>query len=166
LQQYGLKSPVNSVLLALYLQVPVVIGGVRHMVVKRNYLSAFVIPIHLAWFSANKTWRGLVVVPLFTALGGLCMLPLEWLLVQTMGTSLLSQWNLAFLGFIAGIGYVLAELPNSFFKRRMGIQAGEVPEHNKLHSISWIQRWVSRSPIGWYWVSLLKQSGSILLAFQ
>ncbi|MGK0249054.1 MAG: phosphatidylserine synthase [Oleispira sp.] len=137
LQQYGLKSPINSVLLALYLQIPVVIGGVLHMVVvKRNYLSAFVIPIHSAWFGANKTWRGLVVVPLLTALGGLCMLPLEWLLVQTMGTSLLSQWNLAYLGFIAGIGYVLAELPNSFFKRRMGIQAGAVPEHKKYWFIA------------------------------
>lgn len=137
LQQYGLKSPINVVLLALYLQTPVVIGGVLHMViVKRNYLSALVIPIHQSWFGANKTWRGLFVVPLLTAFGGLCMMPLEWLLTQAIGTSLLSQWNLALLGFIAGVGYVLAELPNSFFKRRIGIEAGVVPEDKKYWFIA------------------------------
>jgi CDP-diacylglycerol--serine O-phosphatidyltransferase len=137
LQQFGLKSPVNILLLALYLQVPVVIGGVLHMVVvKRNYLSALVVPIHEGWFGANKTWRGLFVVPLLTAFGGLCMMPLEWLLTQAIGTSLLSQWNLALLGFIAGVGYVLAELPNSFFKRRIGIKAGVVPEDKKYWFIA------------------------------
>jgi CDP-diacylglycerol--serine O-phosphatidyltransferase len=137
LQQFGIKSPVNILLLALYLQIPVVIGGVLHMVVvKRNYLSACVVPIHQGWFGANKTWRGFIVVPLLTALGGLCMMPLEWLLVQAIGISLLSEWNLAFLGFIAGVGYVLAELPNSFFKRRIGVQAGEVPEHRKYWFIA------------------------------
>ena len=137
LQQFGLKSPVNILLLALYLQVPVVIGGVLHMVVvKRNYLSALVVPIHEGWFGANKTWRGLFVVPLLTAFGGLCMMPLEWLLTQAIGTSLLSQWNLALLGFIAGVGYVLAELPNSFFKRRIGIEAGVVPEDKKYWFIA------------------------------
>jgi CDP-diacylglycerol--serine O-phosphatidyltransferase len=64
------------------------------------------------------------------------MMPLEWLLVQAIGISLLSEWNLAFLGFIAGVGYVLAELPNSFFKRRIGVQAGEVPEHRKYWFIA------------------------------
>jgi phosphatidylserine synthase len=137
LQQFGLKSPVNILLLALYLQIPVVIGGVLHMVVvKRNYLSALVIPIHEGWFGANKTWRGLFVVPLLTAFGGLCMMPLEWLLTQAIGISLLSQWNLALLGFIAGVGYVLAELPNSFFKRRIGIKAGVVPEDKKYWFIA------------------------------
>ncbi len=137
LQQYGLQSPVNILLLALYLQIPVVIGGVMHMVVvKRNYLSALVIPIHQGWFGANKTWRGMFVVPLLTAFGGLCMFPLEWLMNQAIGTSLLAQWNLALLGLIAGIGYVLAELPNSFFKRRIGVQAGEVPEGKKYWFIA------------------------------
>ncbi|MCC6375178.1 MAG: CDP-archaeol synthase [Moraxellaceae bacterium] len=34
-------------------------------------------------------------------------------------------------GLLAGIGYVLAELPNSFIKRRLGIGAGEVPTRGK-----------------------------------
>ena len=128
----GLASPINTVLLALYLQIPVVIGGVLHMVfVKRNYLSGLALPIHKALFGRNKTWRGIFLVPLLTAFGGMCLMPLEWLIELVMGTSLLSQWNLIFLGFIAGIGYVLAELPNSFFKRRIGVKAGEVPEDKK-----------------------------------
>jgi CDP-diacylglycerol--serine O-phosphatidyltransferase len=137
LQQYGINSPVNVLLLALYLQIPVVIGGVLHMVVvKRNYLSTLVVPIHEGWFGANKTWRGMVVVPLLTAFGGLCMLPIEWLVHKMIGMSLLGQWNLGYLGLIAGIGYVLAELPNSFFKRRIGVQAGEVPEDKKYWFIA------------------------------
>jgi CDP-diacylglycerol--serine O-phosphatidyltransferase len=137
LQQFGINSPINILLLALYLQIPVVIGGVLHMlVVKRNYLSALVIPIQKNWFGANKTWRGMVVVPALTAFGGLCMYPLEWLMSQVFGISLLAQWNLILLGFIAGVGYVLAELPNSFFKRRIGVQAGEVPEDKKYWFIA------------------------------
>ena len=137
LQQYGINSPVSILLLALYLQIPVVIGGVLHMViVKRNYLNTLVIPVHEGWFGANKTWRGMVVVPLLTALGGLSMFPIEWLLHKMIGMSLLSQWNLGYLGLIAGIGYVLAELPNSFFKRRIGVQAGEVPEDKKYWFIA------------------------------
>lgn len=137
LMQQGINSPINVLLLALYLQIPVVIGGVLHMViVKRNDLSFLVIPLHKGWFGANKTWRGMIVVPLLTALGGLCMLPIEWLLQQMIGVSLLSQWNLGYLGLIAGIGYVLAELPNSFFKRRIGVQAGEVPEDKKYWFIA------------------------------
>jgi CDP-diacylglycerol--serine O-phosphatidyltransferase len=142
LQQLGLQSPVNILLLALYLQIPVVIGGVLHMmVVKRNYLSSLVVPIQQTWFGANKTWRGMLVVPLLTALGGFCLLPVEWLLDLLFGSSLLSQfsldqYHLAYLGLVAGIGYVLAELPNSFFKRRIGIQAGEVPEDKKYWFIA------------------------------
>lgn len=137
LQVHGIESPIIVFLLAIYLQVPVVVGGILHMVVvKRNYLSSLVIPIHKGLFGANKTWRGMVVVPALTAFGGLCMWPLEWLMMQVFGVSLLSQWNLALLGLIAGIGYVLAELPNSFFKRRIGIQAGEVPEDKKYWFIA------------------------------
>ncbi|NRA23400.1 MAG: CDP-archaeol synthase [Oleispira sp.] len=137
LLQFGISSPVNILLLALYLQIPVVIGGILHMVmVKRNYWNTLAIPVQKNWFGANKTWRGMVAVPALTALGGLCMYPLEWLVSQLFGISLLSQWNLVLLGLIAGVGYVLGELPNSFFKRRIGVQAGEVPEDRKYWFIA------------------------------
>lgn len=137
LQQSGMESPMLILLFALYLQIPVVIGGVLHMIcVKRNYLSALVVPIHTGLLGENKTWRGLLIVPLLTALGGFCLWPAEWLMMQIFEVNLLSQWNLGLLGLVAGIGYVLAELPNSFFKRRIGVQAGEVPEDKKYWFIA------------------------------
>jgi phosphatidylserine synthase len=137
LSDSGVESPINILFLALYLQVPIVIGGVLHMIfVKRNYLAVLAVPIHQTWFGANKTWRGIFIVPLLTAFGGLCLVPIEWLIEKMAGTSLLSQWNPIFLGLIAGIGYVLAELPNSFFKRRIGVKSGQVPEDKKYWFIA------------------------------
>lgn len=41
----------------------------------------------------------------------------------------LSGWQWAGLGFAAALGYTLGELPNSFVKRRLGIEPGEAPAH-------------------------------------
>lgn len=101
-----------------WLQLPVVIGGVLHMVVvTRDWLPALKIPVQRHWFGANKTLRGFLVMPLLSALGGWCMAPSgEWVLT----------------GALAGLAYVLAELPNSFIKRRMGVPPGEVPRRFRL----------------------------------
>src|SRR3990167_4956779 len=101
-----------------WLQLPVVIGGVLHMVVvTRDWLPALKIPLQHHWFGANKTLRGFLVMPLLSALGGWCMAPSgEWVLT----------------GALAGLAYVLAELPNSFIKRRMGVPPGEVPRRFRL----------------------------------
>lgn len=137
LSNFSSASPVYPLLLALYLQIPVVIGGILHMImVKRNDFPQLVIPIHTQLFGKNKTVRGMLFVPFLTALGALCLSPIEWCVSQLFGTSLLAQWDLLYLGLFAGIGYVIAELPNSFFKRRIGIQSGEVPEKNKYWFIA------------------------------
>ena len=36
------------------------------------------------------------------------------------------------LGVVLGLAYTLAELPNSYVKRRRGIAPGKLPEHNRL----------------------------------
>lgn len=137
LNQFGKESPLMDFLLALYLQIPVVIGGVWHMVVvSKNQLSFLKKPINQALFGANKTWRGVVVVPAVTAIGGLCLWPLEYLLELSTGNGLITGYELWYVGVVAGIGYVLAELPNSFYKRRIGIQPGEVPEGKKYWFIA------------------------------
>jgi len=124
-------------LLALYLQIPVVIGGVWHMVVvSKDQLSFLKKPINQTLFGDNKTWRGMVVVPLLTAIGGLCLWPVEYVLEALTGQGLLAMYELWFVGLVAGIGYVLAELPNSFYKRRIGILPGEVPEDKKYWFIA------------------------------
>jgi CDP-diacylglycerol--serine O-phosphatidyltransferase len=137
LAQFGQQSPLMYLLLALYLQIPVVIGGVWHMVVvSKDQLSFLKKPINQTLFGANKTWRGMVVVPLLTAIGGLCLWPAEYVLEALTGQGLLSAYEIWYVGLVAGVGYVLAELPNSFYKRRIGIQPGEVPEDKKYWFIA------------------------------
>jgi hypothetical protein len=117
-------------LTALYLHIPIVIGGVLHMVVvSRQLWPQYAVPIYTPWLGANKTWRGMIAVPLLTAFGALCLWPVN----TCLNLTILSQNLFALLsaGFLAGIGYVLAELPNSFIKRRLGIGAGEVPTRGK-----------------------------------
>jgi CDP-2,3-bis-(O-geranylgeranyl)-sn-glycerol synthase len=38
------------------------------------------------------------------------------------------------IGLAAGFGFVLAELPNSFFKRQLGVAPGQVPERGWLRT--------------------------------
>lgn len=123
-----------SLLTALYLQIPVVIGGVLHMVVvSRNYFPGLAQPIWQRAFGANKTWRGFIVVPALTAAAALVLLPLEWLLAER---SPFAGHSLLFAGAIAGLGYMLGELPNSLVKRRLGIGAGELPQQGKVITIA------------------------------
>ena len=41
-----------------------------------------------------------------------------------------TQFSILTSGIIIGLAYVLAELPNSFVKRRLGAAPGELPEKN------------------------------------
>jgi len=114
----------ETLLIAFYLQIPIVIGGVLHMLaVTQNWLPALKKPIYEKWFGANKTWRGVVLVPLLTTFGALCLWPFEYL----QGANAIFAATLLPAGFVAGLGYVLAELPNSLIKRRLGIAPGETP---------------------------------------
>lgn len=118
-----------ELLLVWYLQVPVVVGGVLHMLaVSRNWWPALARPVHRGLFGANKTWRGFVLVPLFTAAGALLVLPVEWWLGARAPVGV-ALWLPA--GLLAGLGYVLGELPNSFFKRRLGIAPGATPKRGR-----------------------------------
>ncbi|MDO9180343.1 MAG: CDP-archaeol synthase [Agitococcus sp.] len=120
----------SYLLTAWYLQIPVIIGGVLHMmIVTHNILPQLTTPIHLGLFGANKTWRGIIAVPVLTAFGAFCLWPIE--LVLGENAVFPQGFALIVTGFIAGIGYVLAELPNSFMKRRLGIAAGETPDKNR-----------------------------------
>ena len=73
-------------------------------------------------FGDNKTVRGFVVMPLATGLAFLSV----WLLA---GNSSAGLWALTApqyggLGVLAGTGFMLGELPNSFIKRQLGITPG------------------------------------------
>ena len=112
------------------LSLPLVIGGIIHMlVVKKDILSFFKKPINVKWFGQNKTWRGFLVMPLATWPGVLISQNLERLInpEEPLLLGITSWWPALALGW----GYCLAELPNSFLKRKLGIKEGQTSEHHK-----------------------------------
>ena len=77
-------------------------------------------------FGDHKMLRGFVVmVPAAAISFGLLYL-LAGILAPRLAQSLwpLSIWRYVFIGFLAGLGFMAGELPNSFVKRRLGIPPG------------------------------------------
>ena len=106
--------------LFVFILVPLILSNILHMlVVKYNVLQQLAVPVSAKWFGKNKTWRGFVLVPLFNSIlmGGM------YFLIE--GEKVMEGFE---IGFSFGLIYMLAELPNSYFKRRAGIGAGEMPE--------------------------------------
>lgn len=134
-----MKDIVTLVLIAFYIQLPVIIGGILHMVVvTKDLLPALKVPVCSPAFGANKTWRGFLLVPMFTATGATCLLPIEWWLEST-GHPVFGLHRLIPAGILAGLAYVVAELPNSFIKRRLGVAPGATPERFGPLCIFWDQ---------------------------
>ncbi|WP_421512436.1 CDP-archaeol synthase (plasmid) [Enterobacter sp. JS8-1] len=120
----------DKVLQAWYLMIPVILGGCAHMViVKYNYFSRLNIPLSVSAFGANKTWRGLLMISLLTALFALIWLPLNQLHPQAGLPVSTKECGLA--GLFAGLGYSLSELPNSLIKRKLGIAPGKLPDRHR-----------------------------------
>lgn len=112
------------------LTVPLVIGGVIHMIaVKADILSYFKKPVHQRWFGQNKTWRGFLIMPLATWPGVLLAQKLEALF--DLNAPLMTPYPSFLLALLLGLGYCLAELPNSFMKRKIGIREGQTAIKNK-----------------------------------
>ncbi len=106
--------------LFLFILTPPVIAGILHMlVVKANWFSGLAEPIHKGLFGVNKTWRGLVVVSLANA----CLSVLV-----NVFTIAIEAENAFWYGLLFGIAYMLAELPNSCYKRSLGIAPGKSSE--------------------------------------
>jgi CDP-diacylglycerol--serine O-phosphatidyltransferase len=106
---------------AYFLILPVTLAGIFHMlVVKKNWFSFLKIPLSTAWFGANKTLRGFIVMPVVT--GIFCVIPMSF---GMLPEQYLSGVRFFHFGFVVGVAYVVFELPNSFLKRRLGIAPGE-----------------------------------------
>ncbi|PIP96289.1 MAG: CDP-diglyceride synthetase [Bdellovibrio sp. CG12_big_fil_rev_8_21_14_0_65_39_13] len=115
---------------AYLLSFPLMIGGIIHMIaVKKDWLSFLKIPIHKWTFGKNKTWRGFIIMPLGTLLGIFPVALLDNLISQVQRIGIYEHWVLFGLGL--GFSYVLFELPNSFIKRRLGVEPGKTSEKNK-----------------------------------
>ena len=97
---------------------PLVVGNVLHMIiVKRNWFKSVAFPISRKIFGDTKTYRGVIVLPMLTGIFAL-------LSSACFGPFTISVAYDAFVGFGLGFAYILAELPNSFIKRRLGIATG------------------------------------------
>lgn len=121
---------IEDFLKVVILATPLIVGGILHMIaVKTNILSYFKKPIHQRSFGENKTWRGFIVMPLATYPGVILAQKIE--ILSDLNTPLISSFSPWLLSFVLGISYCLAELPNSFIKRRLGIRPGETSLKNK-----------------------------------
>ena len=116
-----------------------IIGGVVHTVwLKSRKFQRFSKPIdggrHFLGrpiLGPNKTYAGFMVLPPTVAIAFVVIGQVDalagWRVFDNAG------WPdtvgaLAGIGFLSALGYLLAELPNSFLKRRFGIASGKEPK--------------------------------------
>ncbi|PVZ72461.1 CDP-archaeol synthase [Pelagibaculum spongiae] len=127
----------------LILIAPLVIAGSVHMrMVSNNWLPWLAIPIHRHWFGSNKTLRGLLAMPLLALVSAGLFTPLWFTsfferLLNNPNVLIPEIYEYWLISLVLGLAYVLAELPNSFIKRRLGVAPGARPEqHNTLFLIA------------------------------
>ena len=117
----------------MWLTAPILIAGLAHVaVITLDLAPQLAQPIDAGrWWRGrpllgrNKTWRGFVVMPAATAITITVQQRLSARSPRLAAIAPLARaappWV---VGAICGAAYVLAELPNSFVKRRVGIAPG------------------------------------------
>lgn len=100
---------------------PLIFSNIIHMVlVKYDVLPFLKIPVSTRLFGQNKTWRGFILLAFLNGV------------ITPFFAQDIPAVEAFFLGAALGLAYMVSELPNSFFKRKMGIGPGESPSKNKL----------------------------------
>lgn len=127
---------------ALFLVMTLGIAGIFHTAwLRSSGLRLFAQPIDFGKsfrdrriFGDNKMWRGLIMMPLAAALVFALFAAARDLLPPWIERGMwhLSAYQFALLGFVAGAAFMLAELPNSFLKRRLGVAPGFAPRQPAL----------------------------------
>jgi hypothetical protein len=126
---------------AAYLILPLLIAGAVHApVIKKNLLPGLARPLDFGRsfrgvhvFGENKTWRGLLLMSTVAVLFVLLQSQLYQLdPFRNISIVDYSRTNWLALGLALGLSYSLSELPNSFFKRRLGIPPGGVSRRRGL----------------------------------
>jgi CDP-archaeol synthase len=114
-----------------WLITPVLIAGIGQVaILKAGLLPRLAVPLDLGahWrgkpvLGPRKTWRGVIVMTTLSALTARAQAAAarhsRWL--RTICPFDYRQMNPWLLGATLGLGYCIAELPNSFVKRRLGI---------------------------------------------
>lgn len=119
----------------LFIGLPVIIAGFLHMAaVKLNLLPFLKIPIDAGktykgkrLFGENKTWRGVILMIIFSTLALYLLLYIYKVYPNLTKYNLLktNEYPTYLFGILYGLGYSLFELPNSFIKRQQNIQGGK-----------------------------------------
>jgi CDP-archaeol synthase len=133
---------------AIFIIVAMSLAGLAHVFWLRSSLSArFSAPVdfNLTFggrpiFGANKMWRGFVVMPpaaalSFWTLGSLHGSLPAWI---EAGMWKLSPERYALLGIASGLAFMVAELPNSFLKRQLGVAPGMSPRGQGLAAVFFV----------------------------
>jgi hypothetical protein len=119
----------------LIFAIPATFAAILHMVVIRlGWFETLSYPLDFrrTWkgrriFGDSKTFRGLAAMVVFSIAGSYLL----YFLVNTypawaaLNVLEFDRYSPAFYGVLYGLGYVVAELPNSFYKRRRGIPEGK-----------------------------------------
>ena len=130
------EDSVEPLACAVFLTLAFVLAGVVQTVWLRSRFSQhFAVPLDFGRtfrgrriFGDNKALRGFVVMLPATA-GSFLLLRTAVVHDPLLFARLwpLSPFAYAILGLLAGLGFMIGELPNSFLKRQLGIQPGETP---------------------------------------
>lgn len=122
----------------LYLMAPIILAGICNMAyVKLPLHGRLRVPMDggRRWrdgariFGDNKTWKGFLGMIAFASVWFSLQAALDATLPGARALSLVPFASfpprlVPVLGALWGLGYVLAELPNSFMKRRLGVRPG------------------------------------------
>ena len=121
--QFFMTDTINLLWLALSL----FLAGIIEAFLWKTYpFQVLNIPIQPEWFGANKKWRGLISLPLAMLLSVYLLKLIETVFPALAQQHIaLSNFNLVEFGLLVGFVFNLAELPNSFIKRRLAIPPGD-----------------------------------------
>lgn len=110
---------------------PVICAGIMHMmIVTGNFFPRLAVPINTTRFGTTKTWRGIIIMPVFTAVSAVFIYQILYDISADMMQAFQHQpyW---LTGAALGLAYSLAELPNSALKRSLGLAAGNLPQRRR-----------------------------------
>ena len=117
---------------------PVLLAGLGQVaVLKTGLLAGLATTLDrgLKWrgkplLGSRKTWRGVIIMTTLTALIACAQAEAarQSTACRTLSPFDYRRTNPLLLGFALGLGYCLAELPNSFVKRRLGIAPASTTE--------------------------------------
>jgi hypothetical protein len=127
---------------ALFLMAAFVLAGIAQVTwLASRWSHAFLLPLDGGCtvrgrriFGDNKTVRGLIVMVPATALSFVAASRLAMFVAGVQTTEAAGLWPLsaagyAAIGALAGLGFMLGELPNSFVKRQLGVAPGKLAVH-------------------------------------